>query len=136
MVNVWRWQWCKSLFFKWLSPGIFLFILSFFSLHFQENQFKKHRWCGWDLNPWPHDGSCRQYQGAMAATVQTTLTSSQSYKASTIVIYDSDLKIPHTITLDLWIVDKIGHCSDKSLPITLKVYRPQPMANLINILQA
>ena len=82
-------------------PASFCLFYLFSHYIFNKTNFKKHRWCGWDLNPWPHDGSCRQYQGAMAATVQTTLTSSQSYKASTIVIYDSDLKIPHTITLDL-----------------------------------
>ena len=29
--------------------------------------WKKHRWCAWDLNPWPPDGRCRRNHGAMAA---------------------------------------------------------------------
>ena len=42
-------------------------LFSFFSYNFNTN-WKKRRWCAWDLNPGPQDGRRRRNHWAMAAT--------------------------------------------------------------------
>ena len=48
-------------------PDSFCLFLSFTLYNFNRN-WKKHRWCTWDLNPGPQDGRHRQNHGAVAAT--------------------------------------------------------------------
>ena len=67
---------CLSIF---ASPKSFWPLLTFYSLfclfsslsnHNSNNtNWKKRRWCAWDLNPRPHDGRRRWYYGAMAAAL-------------------------------------------------------------------
>ena len=47
----------------------FCLFLSFSHYNFKTTNCKKRRWCAWDSNP--HDGRCRWYHGAMAATLCT-----------------------------------------------------------------
>ena len=55
-------------FFKKNGPFPAPFCLfSFFSYNFNTN-WKKRRWCAWDLNPGPQDGWGRRNHWAMAAT--------------------------------------------------------------------
>ena len=44
-------------------------IFSFFSHYNFYTNWKKRRWCAWESNPGPQDGTCRQNHGATAATL-------------------------------------------------------------------
>ena len=46
----------------------FCLFLLFSHYNFKNTNWKKHRWCAWDLNPGPQDGRHRWNHGAMAAT--------------------------------------------------------------------
>ena len=64
------WHFQRSIYMVFLmsqSRPLFCLFLLFSCYNFNTN-WKKHRWCAWDLNPGPQDGSCRRNHGAMAAT--------------------------------------------------------------------
>ena len=61
------WEW-GFIFLKNGPIPASLCLFLFFSHYNFNTNWKKHRWCAWDLNPGPQDGRRRQNQGAMAAT--------------------------------------------------------------------
>ena len=54
-----------TVFKKWATPGLFLFIFVIFSIQFQSYKLKN----AWDSNLGPQDGRRRRNHGAMAATL-------------------------------------------------------------------
>ena len=50
------------------STPLFCLFSSFSCYKFNNTNWKTLRWCAWNSNPGPHDGSHRQNHGAMAAT--------------------------------------------------------------------
>ena len=46
-------------------------LFSYFShYNFNKTNLKKHRWCGWDSNPWPQEGRRTQFHRAVAAVLE------------------------------------------------------------------
>ena len=64
-------QECNLLFKNEPIPASFCLFLSFSRYNFNTN-WKKCRWCAWDLNPGPQDGRRRRNHWAMAATLNVT----------------------------------------------------------------
>ena len=61
-------------------PASFCLFSLFSHYNFNKTNWKKRRWCVWDLNPGPQDGRRRQNHRAMAATQTIVILLSSAFK--------------------------------------------------------
>ena len=74
--------------------------------NFNYTNWKKHRWCAWDLNPWPQDGRCRRYHGAMASA-----PNSQYHKKPSVVDINQHSMIVIHVLVFYWLENCLHHDS-------------------------